>query len=128
VLRDRVTLAGRVSRAELPNYYSAADVFVSGSHAEGSGYALIEAMSAGVIPVITDIPSFRVIAGDSGVRWPAGDAAALAVALRTMCARNLAEERARVTAQHDRVLSWEAIARRTLDAYQALADSKHTIV
>ena len=128
VLRDRVTLAGRVARAELPNYYSAADVFVSGSHAEGSGYALIEAMSAGVIPVITDIPSFRVIAGDSGVRWPAGDAAALAVALQTMCARNLAEERARVTAQHDRVLSWDAIARRTLDAYQAIAATKHTIV
>ncbi len=128
VLRDRVTLAGRISRAELPNYYSAADVFVSGSHAEGSGYALIEAMSAGVIPMITDIPSFRVIAGDSGVRWPAGDATALAVALQTMCAGNLAEERARVTAQHDRVLSWDAIARRTLDAYQAIADAKHTIV
>ncbi len=128
VLRDRVTLAGRISRAELPNYYSAADVFVSGSHAEGSGYALIEAMSAGVIPVITDSPSFRVIAGDSGVRWPAGDATALAVALQTMCAGNLAEERARVTAQHDRVLSWDAIARRTLDAYQAIADAKHTIV
>ena len=48
----------------MPNYYGAADVFVSGSHSEGSGYALIEAMSAGVVPVVTDIPSFRAIAGD----------------------------------------------------------------
>ena len=123
-LRDRITLAGRVSRDELPNYYSAADVFVSGSHAEGSGYALIEAMSAGVIPVVTDIPSFRVIAGDSGARWPPGDARAFSTALQDVCARDPAQERARVTAQYDRVLRWEAIARLTVDEYQALVDSK----
>jgi glycosyltransferase involved in cell wall biosynthesis len=123
-LRDRVVLAGRVSRDELPNYYSAADVFVSGSHFEGSGYALIEAMSAGVVPVVTDIPSFRAITGDSGARWPAGDSAAFAEALLRICRANLAEERARVRQQYDRVLRWEAIARRTVDEYQALADAK----
>ena len=47
-------------------------------------------MSAGVIPVVTDIPSFRVIAGDSGARWPPGDARAFSTALRDVCARNLA--------------------------------------
>lgn len=124
VLRDRITLAGRVTRDELPNYYSAADLFVSGSHAEGSGYALIEAMSAGAIPVVTDIPSFRVIAGDSGARWPAGDAAAFSAALRDVCARNLPEEKRRVAAQYDRALRWEAIARRTVDEYQSLVESK----
>ena len=69
---DRVTLVGRVDRDELPNYYGAADVFVSGSHYEGSGYALIEAMSAGVVPVVTDIPSFRAIAGDTARAMDAG--------------------------------------------------------
>ena len=58
----------------MPNYYSAADVFISGSHYEGSGYALIEAMSAGLVPIVTDIPSFRSIAGDCGERWQPGDA------------------------------------------------------
>jgi glycosyltransferase involved in cell wall biosynthesis len=123
-LHDRITLAGRVSRDELPNYYSAADIFISGSHAEGSGYALIEAMSAGVIPVVTDIPSFRAIAGESGARWPPGDAGAFSTALRDVCARNLAEERARVAAQYDRALRWEAIARQTVDEYQALVAVK----
>ena len=125
-LRDRVLLAGRVSRDELPNYYSAADVFVSGSHFEGSGYALIEAMSAGLVPVVTDIPSFRVIAGDSGARWPAGDAAAFATALQRVCS-NLDEHRARVSAQYDRVLRWESIAARTIAEYQALVDAKTAV-
>jgi glycosyltransferase involved in cell wall biosynthesis len=126
VLRDRITLAGRVARDEMPNYYSAADVFVSGSHSEGSGYALIEAMSAGVVPVVTDIPSFRVIAGDAGARWLPGDGRAFADALRKICAGNLDEERARVALQYDRVLGWDAIARRTIDEYQALAESKRS--
>jgi glycosyltransferase involved in cell wall biosynthesis len=123
-LRDRVLLAGRVSRDELPNYYSAADVFVSGSHFEGSGYALIEAMAAGLIPVVTDIPSFRVIAGDSGARWPAGDANAFASALQRVCNGDLEDQRARVSTQYDRALRWESIAARTIAEYQALADAK----
>ena len=126
VLRDRVTLAGQVGRDEVPNYYSAADIFVSGSHAEGSGYALIEAMSAGVVPVVTDIPSFRVIAGDCGARWPPGDGRAFADALGKMCAGDLNEERGRVAAQYERVLSWDAIARRTIDEYRALVESKRS--
>ena len=121
VLRSRVTLAGRVPREELPNYYAAADVFVSGSHSEGSGYALIEAMAAGVVPVVTDIPSFRVIAGGQGARWPAGDAAAFSDALLRVCGRDLSAQRAEVKAHFDRVLSWPAIARHTLDQYRSLS-------
>ena len=123
-LRDRVLLAGRVSREELPNYYSAADVFVSGSHFEGSGYALIEAMSAGLIPVVTDMPAFGVIAGDTGGRWPAGDAAAFAAALQRVCAGDRANHRERVAEHYARVLRWDAIARRTVDEYQSLVDAK----
>ena len=123
-LRDRVVLAGRVTRDERPNYYSAGDVFVSGSHFEGSGYALIEAMSAGLVPVITDIPSFRVIAGDSGARWTAGDAGSFARVLLEVCSGDLAEQRARVMDQYNRALRWEAIASRTVAEYQALADAK----
>jgi glycosyltransferase involved in cell wall biosynthesis len=124
VLRDRVTLAGRISRDEIPNYYSAADVFVSGSHSEGSGYALIESMSAGVIPVVTDIPPHRVIAGECGARWTPGDGAACAAALMRVCSADPAEQRARVADHYGAVLRWDAIARRTIAEYQAVIDSK----
>ena len=45
----------------------ASDLFVLGSHREGSGYSLIEALACGLPPVVTDIPSFR-IADRSGSR------------------------------------------------------------
>lgn len=124
ILSGRVTLAGRVARDELPNYYAAADVFVSGSHSEGSGYALIEAMSAGVVPVVTDIPPFRAIAGACGERWPPGDANAFAAALTRICASDLSAARARVIEHYNAVLGWDAIAARTLREYRALVDAK----
>lgn len=124
LLQGRVTLAARVPREEMPNYYSAADVFISGSHHEGSGYALIEAMSAGLVPIVTDIPSFRSITGDCGERWQPGDAGELASAVRRAASIDLSDQRARVRAQYERVLRWEAIAHRTLADYQTLVDEK----
>jgi glycosyltransferase involved in cell wall biosynthesis len=47
-----------------------------GSHFEGSGYSLVEAMSCGVVPIVTDIPAFRMITnrGTIGALWKCGDA------------------------------------------------------
>jgi glycosyltransferase involved in cell wall biosynthesis len=120
LLLDRVTLVGRLDRAELPNYYAAADVFISGSHYEGSGYALIEAMSAGVVPVVTDIPSFRAIAGDTGARWTPGDAEDFARALAAVCAADLDGQKEAAKARFDHFLGWDAIGRRTVAEYSAI--------
>ena len=60
-LRNGVTLVGPIAHTEMAPYYSAADIFVSGSRHEGSGYALIEAMACGVVPCVTDIPAFRAL-------------------------------------------------------------------
>ena len=119
LLSARVTLVGRVGHDEMPNYYAAADVFVSGSHSEGSGYALIEAMSAGVIPVVTDIPSFRAIAGDCE-RWAPGDAADLARVLVKTCSADIATQSVAVKSRFERLLSWDAIGAATVREYQAL--------
>ena len=127
VLATRVTLSGRVPHDEMPNYYGAADVFISGSHAEGSGYALIEAMSAGVVPIVTDIPSFRVIAGDCGGRWTPGNSEQLAAVRIKAIEGGLASEKAEVTAHFQRTLTWKAIAERTVREYRALADAKRAV-
>ena len=58
-LRGRVHLVGKLEQRELAALYRAADLFVLGSHNEGSGFALIEALSFGVVPVVSDIPPFR---------------------------------------------------------------------
>ncbi len=60
-LKTSVQLVGKINHLELSGWYSAADYYLSGSHREGSGYALIEAMACGCIPVVTNIPSFKKI-------------------------------------------------------------------
>lgn len=61
---NHIHLIGTVEHENLPLWLSASDYFILGSHYEGSGYALIEAMACGCIPVVTDIPPFRKITGD----------------------------------------------------------------
>ena len=120
VLRERVILAGTVPREEMPNYYAASDLYVSGSHSEGSGYALIEAMAAGVVPVITDIPSFRAITGECGRRWPPGEAGSFATALVEMASTDLEPHKRAARQRFESDLSWDAIGRRTVSEYQPL--------
>lgn len=119
LLSDRVALVGPVEHADMEAYYAAADVFVSGSRHEGSGYALIEAMACGVVPCVTDIPAFRALTGDCGARWPVGDATAFASALWRVLTE-IERSRAAVRRRFAAALTWDAIGRRTFDAYEAL--------
>ena len=64
VLSRAVKLVGEVKNQDLQLWYSASDFYISGSHREATGFALIEAMACGCIPVVTNIPSFRKITAD----------------------------------------------------------------
>jgi glycosyltransferase involved in cell wall biosynthesis len=131
-LAERVELRGHVPYEQIAAYFSAADIFVQGSYREGSGYALIEALTCGAAPVVTDIPSFRALTLDAGgngagvaatpygALWPPGDADALAAALVEVGRRDLAALRERLMAYAARELSWEAIGRRALAVYRDL--------
>jgi glycosyltransferase involved in cell wall biosynthesis len=126
VLRGRVTMIGRVAHAEMNAYYSSADIFVSASHHEGSGYALIEAMACGVVTCVTDIPAFRALTGGCGTRWPVGDADAFSRALCELARRDLTVERAAVRRRFEEALSWPVIGRQTFDAYARLIAARNT--
>jgi glycosyltransferase involved in cell wall biosynthesis len=126
LLRDSVTLVGSVPRDAIADWYSAADVFVSGSHAEGSGYALIEAMACGLVPVVTAIPSFAAIAGRCGALWPPADVAACAEALLAVFDRDLSAASLAVRDRFTRELSWPVIAARTVAAYHSLVAERTT--
>ena len=116
-LAGRVHLLGKVARARVELLMQAADLFVSGSFGEGSGYALLEALASGAMPVVTDIPSFRVQTGDGrvGHLWPCGDAARLAGALTRAAANRPSREQVR--AHFDATLSFTALGRQWADAY-----------
>jgi glycosyltransferase involved in cell wall biosynthesis len=121
-LGGRVTLLGRVPHEHVQTLMRAADLFVLGSHREGSGYSLIEALSCGLPPVVTDIPSFRALTGDGvvGRLWRPGDARACAAALIGLAARPAAEARTSVRAHFDAHLSTTALGQRFSAAYAAM--------
>jgi glycosyltransferase involved in cell wall biosynthesis len=118
-LRQGVTLLGRVPHERVEQLMRAADIFVLGSHREGSGYALIEALACGLPPVVTDIPSFRALTGRGavGALWPCGDAAALAAALQKVAARSGAATRAAVRGHFERELSSAALGAKLAAMY-----------
>jgi glycosyltransferase involved in cell wall biosynthesis len=119
-LGSRVRLVGPVAHNRMAAFYSAADLFVVGSHHEGSGYAVLEAVSSGLSPVITSIPPFRVITagGAIGMLWPPGDSRACADALVRAAAERRPEARERVLERFERDLSWRAVARSAIAAYE----------
>lgn len=123
-LAARVHLVGAVPHAEIAGWLSAADLFVAGSHREGSGYALIEALACGLPPVVTGIPSHRMLTGRGAIGqvWPAGNAQALARALVDAWPadpRERARQREATRAHFDRHLSREALGRALAAAYAA---------
>lgn len=80
LLRDAVDLRGQVPFGQMEAVYNSADFMLQASRREWSGLALLEAMACGVIPVVTDIPSFHKITagGRFGRLFAPGDADALA--------------------------------------------------
>ncbi|MFL6604186.1 MAG: glycosyltransferase family 4 protein [Steroidobacteraceae bacterium] len=129
-LTGRVHLLGRIAHAEIESFMRAADIFVQGSHREGSGYALLEALACGLAPVVTDIPSFRSLTGQGAVGrlWPCGDAHELSNSLLCMASQPRAALRAEVRAHFDRGLSFDALGRRLAETYQRLLNHQPGLV
>jgi glycosyltransferase involved in cell wall biosynthesis len=123
-LADAVILVGSIAHGDLAAMYSSADYFVSGSRKEGSGYALLEALACGSVPIVTDIPSFRAMTdgGKLGALWTPGDAQAFSAALLRVIAQPNDLLRDSVLRFYDAELSWTAIGRKAMAVYhQALA-------
>jgi glycosyltransferase involved in cell wall biosynthesis len=103
-LRGRVHLLGW--RSDVQSLHSAFTLFTMSSRSEGTSISLLEAMSAGLCPVVTDVGGNRAVLGDQLSRRlvPAGDAQALCRAWReALC--NVERRR------HD-----ESVARRRVEA------------
>ncbi|TAK38188.1 MAG: glycosyltransferase [Lysobacteraceae bacterium] len=121
VLADRVHLLGRLPHAQVEAMMRASDLFVSGSRAEGGGYALMEAIACGTTPVVTDIPAFRALTGGGtvGRLWPVGDPRRLSAAL--VDAALQPPLRDAVRAHFEATLSFAAIGRRWATTYAEVA-------
>ena len=121
-LAGRVHLLGAQPHARIEALMAAADILVQGSHREATGYSVVEALACGLGLAVTDIPSFRALAGGcmAARLWPAGDAARLADAIVTLASQPAAQRRAAARARFESHCSAEALGRCLVAAYEDL--------
>ena len=55
-VEDRVHFPGQIPQAKLPDFYRAADLYISTSHSDGTSISLLEALACGTPVLLTDIP------------------------------------------------------------------------
>ncbi|MFL5742728.1 MAG: glycosyltransferase family 4 protein, partial [Flavisolibacter sp.] len=112
--RAAVILVGKIAHEELENWFNAADFIITGSHYEGSGVAIAEAMSCGCIPITTDFISFRKMTGPGrcGFMFDTGNGSSLLHTLEQSIQADRKMEREKVLRQFREELSFEAIARK----------------
>lgn len=121
-LEANVTLPGHVDPIE--PYYAWADAFVLSSRREGLPVTLLEAMAAGLPPVVTDIPGVREVVRDAPVVTPE-DPTALAEAMLSLSSPDRRSEVG--TAALSRVresFSIDAFADAHLSLYRELVDPR----
>jgi glycosyltransferase involved in cell wall biosynthesis len=123
-MAGRVHLMGERPHAEIERLLRAADFLVQGSHSESCGFAVIEALACGTVPIVTDIPPLRRITGGGavGALFPPGDAGAMARMLVDWAGRDRIATRYAARDHFERALSIEALGEELRAAYQALLE------
>jgi glycosyltransferase involved in cell wall biosynthesis len=121
-----VQLLTRMPHERIELLLRAADIYVSASHREGSGYAAMEALACGTPTVLSDIPAHRVIISDgaAGVLFRRGDATSLANAMERTARELSARRRDEVRNHFDATLSADAVGRRLMNAYEELCNRR----
>lgn len=119
---NQITLLEDVNHHELLQWYNKAAFVISTSHYEGSGTAVCEAMSCGCIPILTDIPSFRMMTnhGQVGFLFEPGNSTELKDALVKSTQVNVENEQKRVLHQYKSTLSFKAISDKMLHVINKL--------
>ena len=74
----RILFESEPNELEMDEAMSAATVFVSASEYEGFGIPLLNALSRRTVPVVSDIPVYREVAGNNAIFFPARDVDQLA--------------------------------------------------
>jgi glycosyltransferase involved in cell wall biosynthesis len=105
---DKVHFPGQVSQEKLPDYYRAADLYISTAHSDGTSISLLEALASGTPVLLSDIPGNQewvVRSGEVGWLFQDGNVESLTKAIlyaaknrsklpaMAVAARQLAEDR-----------------------------------
>jgi glycosyltransferase-like protein len=124
---DDVHLVGTVPADDMPAWYAAADLLAFPSVKEGFGLAVLEAMSAGLPVVTSDLPVFReyLVGGRDALLTPVDDVGALAAALRRVLGDEALAQRLRRNGRACASrFTWERSALRHLEVYRRAAGAE----
>jgi len=112
--RNCVHMVGHVPHNEMQNWFIGADFIISGSHFEAYGAAVVEGMSCGCIPLVSNIPAYCMITGNGacGDMFEPGTVNSLVPVLRRSLKMDLHLEEIKTRTQFDATLSFQAIAQR----------------
>jgi glycosyltransferase involved in cell wall biosynthesis len=123
-LNEIVTFPGRLTDAELPSYYAAANVCVVPSHYEPFGLVAIEAMACGTPVVASKVGGlqFTVVPEVTGLLVPPQDEAAFAQAIdRILSNPAWGNQLGEIGRQRVEIaMSWESVAYRLTSVYSKL--------
>lgn len=121
-LSGNIILTGKVSREDLLYWFSASDFIINASFYEGCNISVLEGMSCGCIPIVTDIPSFRLHTdnGRIGFRFEPGNAGQLFRVLMQTRSIDLEAERLKALEYFRGHLSFKAIAGKIYDVVTAV--------
>ncbi|HBF28582.1 glycosyltransferase family 4 protein [Rhizobium sp.] len=126
-LRQHVTLHGALDNGALKALMSQASLFASASEYEGFGLVAVEAMSAGLLPVLNGNDAYLALAGKHKAIRIADftDAAASAIAVvasyQHLCDNStLCDELSAATHSY----SWERVSQRYVDIYREVSGKR----
>ena len=92
-LSSKIHLLGRVKKSEMSNFWKSQDIFINISEYEGTSLSMLEAMSYGCVPVVTDVSGAMefITNNENGYICDVGDLKAMAE-----CIKILVEDRGKL--------------------------------
>ncbi len=117
---DKVECVGRLKDSELSEVYRRSTCFIFPSLAEGFGLPILEAQANASVPILSDIPVFREVAGDGALFFDPRDCDSLCDAVHQ--ALDGYGRQKIVAAAKENVLrySWDAAAEEMVNVYSRL--------
>jgi glycosyltransferase involved in cell wall biosynthesis len=84
--QNRVTFEGNVPHRQMPDYWKSSDICILVSEFEGTSISMLEAMSQGCIPIVTNVSGTNAIISDgvNGFTVPIGDMKKMAQIIKSL--------------------------------------------
>jgi glycosyltransferase involved in cell wall biosynthesis len=123
-VRSFIKFLGRVPHERMANLLAQADIYVSTSLYDGTSVSLLEAMGAGVFPIVTDIPANRewITTGQNGFLVPIDEERYLANRIVDAIRNQALREKSRIenlSIVQEKAL-WPVIIRKVKEVYSGL--------